>query len=400
MGGDFHRLDGPLPPDHEHKIRLAVLAAGELFGGAERQILTLVQELASAGGTAPILILFHDRDLADRARKAGIPVRVLGASSLVDLRSIRNLRHILCEERVDAISVHGYRASVYLALAVHSMRIRVVKTEHGNMEILGKSVAKLLRSHVYRWLENEATRRLEAHVVYVSRDLQRHCAGEHKTLARSVIYNGIGALDRASTARPPEFRFDAINLTAVGRLEAVKGLDVAIRALTHAAMPSQAYLFLVGSGPEQRRLSDLARELGVSQRVSFLGFRPNAYDYIAHADALLMPSHHEGLPYTLLESLALGTPVIASQVGGLAEVLTDRQSALLVNPGSPAALASAVRCLTETPGLRADLIRNGLDMTATSFTAGEMAHQYQSLFESIRQAEDSGIEKWDARTGA
>jgi glycosyltransferase involved in cell wall biosynthesis len=117
--------------------------------------------------------------------------------------------------------------------------------------------------------------------------------------------------------------------------------------------------------------------------VSFLGFRANVYDYIAHADGLLMPSHHEGLPYTLLEALSLGTPVIASRVGGLSEVLTDRQTALLVEPGNPAALAQAVRALAETPELREQLVRNGRALIAARFTADEMARQYRSLFESV-----------------
>ena len=377
-------------PEGSTGLRLAILAPGELFGGAERQILTLAQALATGGEAAPVLIVFHDRELAGQARRLGIPVRVLGVRGLVDLRAVRHLRRLLREEHFDAVSLHGYRASVYLALAVAGRPIGVVKTEHGNVEALGDQLTQRLRPRLYRWLENTATRLLRAHVVYVTHDLQARCSGEHRYLQRNVIYNGIAPIvqDRASV--PPEFHPEAMNLVAIGRLAPVKGLDIAIRAMRDPAMPSEVRLFLVGSGPELATLTDLARELGVTARVSFLGFRENVYDYIAHADALLMPSHHEGLPYTLLEALSLGTPVIASRVGGLAEVLTDRQTAILVDPDNPAALAQAVHVLAEIPELAEQLVRNGRDLVAKSFTADEMARQYLSLFESVRVARHGG----------
>jgi glycosyltransferase involved in cell wall biosynthesis len=295
------------------------------------------------------------------------------------------LKQVLQEERINVVSVHGYRAAAYLALAVPRHSIGVVITEHGGIEAAGDGPVRRLRPHLYRWIENTATRRLGAHIVYVTRDLQGRCSGEHRRLSQSVIYNGIAPLDRAATTRPLEFRSDGMNLVAVGRLEPVKGLDVAIRALTLAAMPSSVRLYCVGSGPELERLTSLARELGVTARVSFLGFRDNVYDYVAHADALLMPSRHEGLPYTLLEALSLGTPVIASRVGGLAEVLTGGQTALLVEPGNPAAVAQAIQELATTPNLGEQLVRNGRALVATGFTADEMARQYRSVFDSARK---------------
>jgi len=372
------------PTNTRDDLRLAILAPGEIFGGAERQILTLSTTLASAGGPQPTLIVFHNGELADRARRLGIPVQVTGARGLIDLQSIRQLRQILHRERINAVGLHGYRASVYLALAVSGQPIGVVKTEHGAIESANERAAERLRSRIYRWLENVATRSLGAHVVYVTRELQTICSREHAKLQRQVIYNGIVPLDRGPTTRPPEYRAGTLNLVAVGRLERVKGLEFAIRALANPAMPAPAHLFLVGSGPERDRLEVLAKELGATARVSFLGFRENAYDYIAQANALLMPSQHEGLPYTLLEALSLGTPVIASRVGGLAEVLTDRDTALLVKPGNPEEIAQAVLNLMETPGLAENLARNGKSLIAAQFTAEEMTRRYRSLFEAVR----------------
>lgn len=378
-----------LIPDTGRPPRLAILAAGEIFGGAERQILTLSGELASAG-ESPLLIAFHDNQLADDARRLGMNVLVLGARGLIDIRAVRHLRMALCEHAIETVSVHGYRSSVYLALAMAGRSIRVVKTEHGSVELHGDGQLQRVRPWLYRWLENVSTRLLRALVVYVTQELQSRCLGEHRGLQQHVIYNGLSPPDRASTARPPDFRSETINLVAVGRLDPVKGIDIAVRSLSQPEMPSQVQLYVVGSGPEQSALADLARDLGVGARVSFIGFRNNVYDYIAHADALLMPSRHEGLPYTLLEALSLGTPVIASRVGGLAEVLTDRQTALLVEPGNQTELAKAVRNLVSAPELREQLVRNGRDLVREKFTAGEMTRRYRLLFQPTAPTQAGG----------
>ena len=251
--------------------------------------------------------MFHDRELADRARALGIPVYVLGASGIVDWRARERLRELLEQRQFDVLNINGYRAAVYAALAMRRRPPLVVKTEHGGVEG-GSSRLNHYKAHVYRWLENRATYRLGAAIVYVTDELRRACALEHRGLATSVIHNGIVPPTRASTTRPAEYREDRRNLVIVGRLERVKGIDVAIRAIAQSAILStQCHLYVVGSGPELVTLEQLALQLEISDRVTFAGFRFNAYDYIAHADALLIPSFHEGLPYTLLEALALET---------------------------------------------------------------------------------------------
>jgi cell division control protein 6 len=92
MGGDPHSFDVSLSPDHERKLRLAVLAAGELFGGAEQQVLALAQELAADGRPAPVLILFHDCELADRAR-----------SAVVTEGHVRSAREKIEQDRVEEV---------------------------------------------------------------------------------------------------------------------------------------------------------------------------------------------------------------------------------------------------------------------------------------------------------
>jgi L-malate glycosyltransferase len=361
--------------------RIAVVAPGEIFGGAERQILTLLRALQLRGSALELLV-FHDAELARRARSAGIATRVLGARGLLDFASLRRLRSALAEFDAEVVHLHGYRAAVYCGL-LRQRGFAAVKTEHGSLEVPSERLLEKLKLGVYGRLESWATRRLRAHVVYVTEDLRR--AGASANPQASVIHNGIESLDPRETRTPPEYQAGYVNLAIVGRLEAIKGIDHALRAMTAPRMPPTARLHIVGSGPLLPELQALARDLGVEDRVGFLGFRDNVYDYIAHADALLMPSLHEGLPYTILEAMALRTPILASRVGGLAEVLANGETALLFEPASDTAIAAAVARLHQDLSLPQSLTTRALADCRRRFSADAMAENYLALFNSVRR---------------
>lgn len=362
--------------------RVAVVAPGEIFGGAERQILTLTRTL-HLRGCATRLLVFHDAELARRARLSGIAMQVLGVRGLLDLQSLRLLRSALSEFQPDVLHLHGYRAAVYCGL-IRQRGCAVVKTEHGSLEVPSGRVLEGLKLDAYRRLESWATRRLRGHVVYVTEDLRRLASSEFQ--GSSVIYNGIEPLDSRQTKTPPEYQAGYVNIAIVGRLEPIKGVDHALRALNATRMPATVRLHVVGAGPMLSELQALARTLGVEERVRFLGFRDNVYDYIAHADALLMPSLHEGLPYTILEAMALRTPILASRVGGLAEVLVDEKTALLFESANDSAIADTVARLCEDSSLAESLTAQALEESQRRFSAEAMADRYLDLFDTIRRS--------------
>ncbi|SFU46989.1 Glycosyltransferase involved in cell wall bisynthesis [Pseudoduganella namucuonensis] len=133
-------------------------------------------------------------------------------------------------------------------------------------------------------------------------------------------------------------------LLSVGLLDPRKGHDLVIRAL--AELPD-ARLLIAGTGPERKRLEDLAREVGVAPRVRFLGSVPQTElaGYYNAADMLVLASSREGWANVLLESMACGTPVVASNVWGTPEVVAAPEAGVLMRERTPAALADAVRLL-------------------------------------------------------
>lgn len=370
-------------------MRVAIFAGGEIFGGAERQILSLLHGLRGLLEAPAELVCIHDGELASRARDFG-PVHILHPRRKLDIGTLRQLRSILEKGRFDVVSVHGYRATVLLAAALPFPEFHVVKTEHGSVEIGSCRMGERLRATAYRVLELLGTHLLRATLVYVTSDLETLLSYGRLGLSHTVVNNGIDLSDfsrNEDLVRPPSFRQGAFNLVCIGRLEAIKGFDVAVRSMRSENMPDHAELHIVGTGPMHDTLRQLSQDLGVENRVVLHGFQANVYGYIANADAVLIPSHHEGLPYSLLESLALGAPVIASAVGGLKELLTDRHTALLGPAGDPVFIARSVRRLSREEGLSATLSTNGRALIDGHLTSRVMAQRYLDVFGRRRPTE-------------
>jgi glycosyltransferase involved in cell wall biosynthesis len=163
-------------------------------------------------------------------------------------------------------------------------------------------------------------------------------------------------------------------LVSVGNLVPEKGHDLAIDAI--ARIPD-ASLLVVGDGPQQRSLQTRAERLRVSNRVRFLPARPQAelVTVYSAADALILASSREGWPNVLLESMACGTPVVATDVGGVREIVCDSAAGIVARGREADAIAAALRQLLERPPVRADTRRH-----AQKYGWGETARAQTDLF--------------------
>jgi glycosyltransferase involved in cell wall biosynthesis len=355
---------------------------GELFGGVERHVLGMSSAL-QARGIGTLLILFHNGELADRAREQGLEPVVLPDRNRSILATSRRLADALDRRDIRIVHAHGYKAMVFCAMARRRHHFALVKTEHGLPEPVAGDTLGTLRSGIYHLLDRGATRLANATVCYVTSELIGHDGGKYAARRARVIPNGVPAMDRHRLPRPREYQPDRFNLAVVGRLEAVKAIHVAIEALAAPGMPENAHLHVIGTGPCESELRTRSVAVGVVARVHFLGFRRDAHNFIAHCDALLMPSLHEGLPYTLLEAMALGTPVIASRAGGLAETLQDGATGLLVTPGNASALADAIRRLIADPSLRARLGDAAQRLQRANYSLEAMAGSYLDVYREV-----------------
>ncbi len=357
---------------------VGIVAVGELFGGAERHILGLGAFLRERG-LAPHVVVFHDRELAGCCRDAGLPVHVIRLASAWDPTGPRRVGAALARHAVQLAHVHGYKAAVNTALAPGAGGM--VCTVHGQGEPTWSNPRALVKDRVYRFLEVQACRRRRAPVCFVTRDLLRRHRGQYRGLDTRCVPNGIAPLERAEFPRRPDI-LDPGRLHAlmVGRLSQVKRIDVALEALAQVPPDLPWQLDIIGEGALRGELEGQARRLGIADRVTFHGFRRDVFALMAHSDLLIMSSQHEGLPYTLLEAMSLGLPTLASDVGGLREVLRHEQTGLLAPVGDVAGFAAHLTRLGRDPRLRAALGARAATEQRRRYTLTAMGEGYLAAY--------------------
>jgi glycosyltransferase involved in cell wall biosynthesis len=192
----------------------------------------------------------------------------------------------------------------------------------------------------------------------------------------ATIHNGVPDAAGEPIARP---RAGPV-IGAVGRLEPQKGFDLAVRALTDVA---GATLVLVGEGGERSALEDLARRLGVGDRVLFAGWVETPRAYFGTFDLFVLPSRFEGFPLVVLEALLARSAVVAADVGSVAEAVRNEETGLLVPAGDPTALAAGVRRLLGDADLRSRLGEQGRRLVLERFTAAHMARRFEGLYADL-----------------
>lgn len=363
------------------KVRLALVSVGELFGGVETHLLGMCT-WAQRQGHEPLLILYHDRELARQARRLGVVPIILAQAGRFDLTNPRRLAKILADKRITVVHAHGYRAMVNVALARWFYRFGVVRTVHGLSESRGFLSRGAMKERIYLLLERVASKFSHAHTCYVTRDLQTDRRGRN-TGTTSVVYNGIEPMDPAAYDRPADLAPSTYSFAAVGRVSRIKGLSFALSAMKKLDPALDVTLYIIGTGVLCEELGQEAMAMGLGDRVRFLGFKRNIYDYLAHIDCLIMPSLHEGLPYTILEAMSLGIPILASRVGGLSEVLDHEQNALLFEVGDVQEMVRQMELMVRDPALGKRLGAAAQLKQHRELTLDQMGSAYWSIYESL-----------------
>lgn len=205
----------------------------------------------------------------------------------------------------------------------------------------------------------------------------------------TVVLNGISTenfADAKSNFRS-EHGFDQSDVLvgAVCRLIPRKGIDVLIQAISH--VPG-VKLVIAGYGrPEyEKSLRALAEEVGVADRTFFIGPVDNPASVFAALDVYTLPSREEGLGITILEAMAAGVPVVASAVGGVPEVINDKETGILVPPGDPDALAGAINQLVEDKKLSNRISESAKNLVLSRYKISDMADGVEAVYKRILQS--------------
>jgi len=322
-------------------------------GGAEGTMVRLANELASRGYQVDLVVVQAEGPWSD---KVSDKVRVVDLDRPRVLAALIPLRKYLRgRSGVFVSNMTHLNIISTVSLMMLKNRPRLFVVEHNDLQIRMNRMSKFVRILAARLLGR--IYRLADQVLAVSRDLAEDISsilGFNKE-AIGVLPNGLDLEAIESLAdEPAAFSVQKAAsrpvLVAIGRLVPQKGFAVLLDAMAKVIRRREAQLVVLGEGVLRKSLEKKAQELGISEYVLFPGFISNPYPVLKHADIFVLSSFYEGFGIVLLEAMACGTPVIATNCHwGPAELLKDGEAGMLVPPGDPELLADAVLKMLEDP---------------------------------------------------
>jgi glycosyltransferase involved in cell wall biosynthesis len=374
----------PLPGSRPVRV-VEVLATGT-NGGAQEHLYSLLTRIDRSRYDVSVVSL-SPGSAVRKLQREGIPVTVIDDPD--DAIAVGALAAHLALVRPDVIHNHMYRAELVgtraaIALGVIGhRRPYVVSTVHS--------------SRVRSAEDREQLRRLTPHMdqlIAVSHAMERKIVEEGRATAPvRLIYNGVD-LERYEHQEPCCTLRDEYGMEpgsqivgVIARLEPEKGHPTLFEAWPRVLREvADAYLLVVGEGSRRAELERLAGELRIAHRVVFTGRRDDVPAVTAALDVAVLPSYREAQGLTILEAMALSRPVVASNVGGIPEVIHDGVTGLLVPPHDAEALAGAIiRLLTDHS--YADLIaRAGHDLVHDRFCVELMLEQIEAIYDAGARA--------------
>ncbi len=376
------------------KVRILHLIASNFVGGPEKQILHHALK-----ATSPALEIWIGSfrkgparsELLRRAEEMALPTLEL-RSSRFNPHVISELAQELRRKEISILCTHGYKANLVGWAATHLTNCKRIGFVRG-------WTAETWRVKLYERLDRLILRHTNW-IVCVSRPLAEQLGKGRRRLPPPIVIPNAVLLGTEPMVLPPDrvpirralgLREDAFLVCTAGRLSVEKGQRYLIDAAQGLVSQNPKLQILVlGEGRERKRLEDQVVRLRMQNHVIFTGFKDNVGSWIQACDVLANPSLTEGVPNVILEAMALGTPVVATAVGGVPDLIQHGESGLLVPPRDRSALASAIFDLYANPqeGLR--FARNAYRRVFREYSSARQAQRLFDLYDSVlRPAKDS-----------
>jgi glycosyltransferase involved in cell wall biosynthesis len=341
-----------------------------------------VRERRDAFAYEVAYLLPHKDALVADIEAQGVTVTCLGGRGSADWRWVRRLRSLLLQRRIDVVHAHSPVLAAFTRVIVctipRSRRPWMITTEHN----LWESHVRLTR------LATSLTAACDDARVAVSAAV-RASMPRRLQLSTEVVRHGIDVDAVAATRAERDVMRRELGLdgrlavVTVANMRATKGWpDLLAAARIVLGQVDDAVFLGVGQGPMEAEIHHLHEQLGLGDRFRLLGFRPDAHRIMAGCDVFCLASHHEGLPIAVMEAMVLGLPIVATDVGGLAELVVDGEHGLLVPPHSPDRLAAAIVEMLTDHDRRASAAA-AVRSTSVTLSADESIRRVEAIYESL-----------------
>ncbi len=362
-------------------LRVALVIGQLHSGGSERQLAELALGLRG-GSCAPYVYCLSEvtEPFGPVLQKAGVPLRVLPRRHSFELRRVIALARFLREDRIDVVLSYAQPVNLYSFLALLLYRRSYFLASSRGAELTESPLRSRVNGLVYR---------RSGRVVVNSRYGAESTTGIYGVSSDQieVIHNGVdrsrfeyqGGQEEARRALGLPATVPVVGL--VGRLTFEKRVDLFLEAARRVTSRIPECRFLVvGAGDLLEPMKRLATEMGLDSKVSFTGERHDMDRVLSALDLLALSSDFEGLPNVVMEAMAAGRPVVATDLGGSRELIVDGVTGFLVPVGDPGALAEKMIQMLSLPDRGRSLGAAGSDRVSSEFSIAAMVRRCEELF--------------------
>ncbi|GFE82159.1 glycosyl transferase family 1 [Steroidobacter agaridevorans] len=363
------------------RLRLLQITHDLDLGGLQQVIYNLCRTLDRDRFEIFVLCLRSKGLFASDVEALGIPVYLLEKKQRgADYFAFRKVAKLLRELRIDVVHTHNTQPFFDGTIGAMLAGVRtVVHTDHA------RAFPDKLRYMVAEWAMSLYAYRVVGCSEHTSQQLMRY----EKIPKRKIVTipNGIDGsrfdltIDRQAKRRELGIHEQGSVIGLAVRLSDQKGITFLLQAMPRIlAKHPDTTLLIAGDGDLRKDLEQEAQQLGIAARVKFCGPRKDIPELLKLLDLYVLPSKWEGLPMVILEAMAAGCPIVATDVGGNSSAVVDGVTGALVPPQNPGALADAIIRLLDSPDLLQTYATNGKNRFRERFSAETMAREYERLY--------------------
>lgn len=360
----------------KNNIKVMHLVLGLKCGGLEKVVIDLADRLNSKGYQNVICCLDEPGELADEAIEKGIKlIKLERPEKGVNLSLFLKLSRLFRKEEIEVLHTHNCAPAIYGAPAAKLAGVSaIINTRHGREK-------KIVNRFIWNLNDN---------IIAVSEDAKKEfLKWNHVKEDRvEVIYNGINInkyggkeVIKDDIKMKLNIPSSVVVIGTIGRLSPEKDHHTLLKAFSIIVKSLEnVNLVIVGDGILRKDLESYSLELGISEKVIFLGFREDIPDILSIFDLFVLPSETEGVSLTLLEAMAGSKPVVATDVGGNPEVVSNGETGLLVPPRDHERMAKAILHVLKDKELSDSMGGKGLERAVKHFSLDKTADSYGDIY--------------------
>jgi len=351
-------------------LRVLTILHSETLGGAEKHTITLMNAMEEKGHNM-IFAGVKNGWITIQSRNLGLKTYNIRMRGFYDMTSVIKLAYIIKKEKIDLIHGHLTRGAYYAGILSKLTGTPSLATAHST------------NASKHFGMVN--------HIIAVSNAVKQFLINsnydEHKI---TRIYNGINDLYAIENKKRNETRISLnlknkdISIALIGRFIKDKAQDIAVKAIQNT-QHKNITLFFAGNTHTKwgKKIKNMVNRHRLNKRVIFLDEVDNVYPLLAAMDIVIIPSRRESFSLSLLEAISMKKAVIASSVGGIPEIIKDKESGLLVAPNNPKQLSKAIDTLIENPILRNKLAESARNRFLELFTLNHMIDATEQIYKNL-----------------